>query len=84
MDIRWQYCTMVATQTQENRMLTVSILRETGKPDCMNLDTNQLGAAIAQLGSQGWEMCGFYTITLSDGLGQQFYFKRPLLQQSLN
>jgi hypothetical protein len=35
-----------------------------------------LGSAIAQLGSEGWEMCGFYTVSLVDGVGQQFYFKR--------
>ena len=69
---------MVATHTIENRMLVVSILRPDGGPECHTLRTTQLGAAIAQLGTEGWEMCGFYTITLSDGLGQQFYFKRPI------
>ncbi len=69
---------MVATHTIENRMLVVSILRPDDGPECHTLRTTQLGAAIAQLGTEGWEMCGFYTINLSDGLGQQFYFKRPL------
>ena len=31
-----------------------------------------------KLGEEGWEMCGFYTVNLSDGLGQQFYFKRSV------
>jgi hypothetical protein len=78
MDRKWEYCTMVATHTIENRMLIVSILRPDSAPECHNLRTTQLGCAIAQLGTDGWEMCGFYTINLSDGLGQQFYFKRPM------
>ena len=69
---------MVATHTVENRMLVMSILRSNGAPQGRSLGTLQLGAAIAQLGSEGWEMCGFYTINLADGLGQQFYFKRPM------
>jgi hypothetical protein len=77
-ETKWEYCTMVATQTTENRMLYVSVLREVGGPEGRKLGTAQLGAAIAQLGAEGWEMCGFYTINLADGLGQQFYFKRPL------
>ena len=68
---------MVATQTIENRMLVVSMLSANGTPKGRPLGTNQLGPAIAQLGAEGWEMCGFYTVNLSDGLGQQFYFKRP-------
>jgi hypothetical protein len=32
-------------------------------------------AAIAQLGAEGWEMCGSYTVNFPDGFGQQFYFK---------
>ena len=78
MNRKWMYCTMVATHTIENRMLVVSILRPDDRPECHTLRTTQLGAAIAQLGIEGWEMCGFYTINLSDGLGQQFYFKRPM------
>jgi len=78
MDRKWEYCTMVATRTLENRMLVVSILKPDGCPEGRNLGTTQLGAAIAQLGEEGWEMCGFYTVNLSDGLGQQFYFKRLL------
>ncbi len=78
---KWEYCTMVATHTIDNRMLVVSILRPDGVPERHKLQTPQLGSAIAQLGAQGWEMCGFYTIDLSDGLGQQFYFKRPLAFQ---
>lgn len=78
MDRKWEYCTMVATHTIENRMLVVSILKRDTGPECHTLRVNQVGAAIAQLGVDGWEMCGFYTVTLSDGLGQQFYFKRPL------
>ena len=69
---------MVATHTIENRMLMVSILKPDGGPECHNLRKIQLGAAIAQLGTEGWEMCGLYSVTLSDGLGQQFYFKRPI------
>jgi hypothetical protein len=78
MERQWEYCTMVATHTLENRLLVVSILKTNGGPECHKLATPQLGAAIAQLGTEGWEMCGFYTINLSDGLGQQFYFKRPV------
>jgi hypothetical protein len=59
-------------------MLVVSILKPSGSPDGRALGTTQLGPAIAQLGAEGWEMCGFYTVNLSDGMGQQFYFKRPL------
>jgi hypothetical protein len=69
---------MVATHTIEDRMLVVSLLKPNGGPEGRALGTTQLGSAIAQLGAEGWEMCGFYTINLSDGLGQQFYFKRPL------
>lgn len=79
MDRKWEYCTMVATHTIENRILVVSILKRDSGPECHDLHVNQVGAAIAQLGVEGWEMCGFYTVTLSDGLGQQFYFKRPLI-----
>jgi hypothetical protein len=78
MERQWEYCTMVATQTVESRLLVVSILKPDGRPECHSLRTPQLGAAIAQLGTEGWEMCGFYTINLSDGLGQQFYFKRAM------
>jgi hypothetical protein len=78
MKTKWEYCTMVATQTIENRLLAVSLLKLYGGPEGHALATNQLGTAIAQLGADGWEMCGFYTVNLSDGLGQQFYFKRPL------
>jgi hypothetical protein len=78
MDRKWEYCTMVATHTVEDRTLVVSVLKANGRPEGHSLGTPQLGAAIAQLGSDGWEMCGFYTINLSDGLGQQFYFKRPM------
>lgn len=67
---------MVATQTINDRMLVVSILKPDGNPERHNLQTSQVGLAIAQLGAQGWEMCGFYTVPLSDGIGQQFYFKR--------
>ncbi len=69
---------MVATHTIEDRMLVVSILKPNGGPEGRTLTTTQIGPAIAQLGAEGWEMCGFYTINLSDGLGQQFYFKRPI------
>ncbi len=69
---------MVATHTMEDRMLVVSILKPNGGPEGLTLTTTQIGPAIAQLGAEGWEMCGFYTINLSDGLGQQFYFKRPI------
>ena len=79
MERKWEYCTMVATHTIENRTLVVSILRPDGGPESHNLRTTQLGSAIAQLGTEGWEMCGFYTINLSDGLGQQFYFKRLMV-----
>jgi len=67
---------MVATHTIEDRMLVVSILKSNGGPEGHALRTTQVGPAIAQLGTEGWEMCGFYTVNLSDGLGQQFYFKR--------
>lgn len=69
---------MVATQTMENRLLVVSILKPNGAPEGHPITATQLGAAIAQLGAEGWEMCGFYTVPLADGMGQQFYFKRPL------
>ena len=75
---KWEYCTMVATQTIENRMLVVTTLNPTRTPQGRQLSTPRLGTAIAQLGVEGWEMCGFYTVNLSDGLGQQFYFKRPM------
>jgi hypothetical protein len=78
MERRWEYCTLVATQTIENRRLIVSILKPTGGPECYPLATNQLGPAIAELGADGWEMCGVYAVNFSDGTGQQFYFKRPL------
>ena len=78
MDRKWEYCTMVATHTIENRRLVVSVLKANSGPENHSLATTQLGPAIAQLGSEGWEMCGFYTVPLSDGLGQQFYFKRPI------
>jgi hypothetical protein len=78
MDKKWEYCTMVATHTIENRMLVVSILKPSGYPEGRSLGAIQLGPAIAQLGTEGWEMCGFYTVNLPDGLGQQFYFKRPI------
>ena len=76
MDRAWEYCTMVATHTIENRTLVVTLLKANGKPEGHSLETPTLGAAIAQLGAEGWEMCGFYTVNLPDGLGQQFYFKR--------
>ncbi len=78
MDRKWEYCTMVATHTMTNRKLVVSILRSNSGPEARRLETSQVGPAIAQFGSEGWEMCGFYTIPLTDGLGQQFYFKRPV------
>ncbi len=78
MNQKWEYCTMVATQTMENRRLMVSILKAGRPPEGRGLGEIQLGIAIAQLGVEGWEMCGFYTINLDDGLGQQFYFKRPI------
>ena len=78
MDRKWEYCTLVATHTMTNRMLAITILNSSGDPQRHKLGTNQLGSAIAQLGCEGWEMCGFYTINLTDGLGQQFYFKRLL------
>ena len=78
MDRKWEYCTMVATHTIADRALVVSILKPSGGPQGHTLGTTQLGPAIAQLGWEGWEMCGFYTLNLADGLGQQFYFKRPL------
>jgi hypothetical protein len=49
-----------------------------GVPQDHNSITPRLGATIAQLGSEGWEVCGFYTINLSDGLGHLFYFKQPM------
>jgi hypothetical protein len=73
---KWEYCTMVATHTVADRMLVVTFLRANGKPEGHSLGTPTLGAAIAQLGAEGWEMCGFYTVNFPDGLGQQFYFKR--------
>ncbi len=69
---------MVATQTLSDRMLVVTLLKPSSKPEGRSLGKIQLGSAIAQLGCEGWEMCGFYTVNLPDGLGQQFYFKRPL------
>jgi hypothetical protein len=78
MDRKWEYCTMVATHTIENRMLVVSILKTNGCTEGRNLGMVQLGTAIAQLGTEGWEMCGFYTVNFPDGLGQQFYFKRAI------
>jgi hypothetical protein len=78
MDQKWEYCTMVATRTIEDRMLVVSTLKTNGGPEGRSLGTIQLGSAIAQLGCEGWEMCGFYTVPLPDGMGQQFYFKRPV------
>jgi hypothetical protein len=76
MDKKWEYCTMVATHTLEDRMLVVTLLKASGKPEGRSLGTATLGAAIAQLGAEGWEMCGFYTVNFPDGQGQQFYFKR--------
>jgi hypothetical protein len=76
MERRWEYCTMVATQTLQDRMLVVTFLKANGKLEGRSLGTPTLGAAIAQLGAEGWEMCGFYTVNFPDGLGQQFYFKR--------
>ncbi|MBL1138330.1 MAG: hypothetical protein HND46_23750 [Chloroflexi bacterium] len=73
---KWEYCTMVATQSSANRMLVVTFLRATGTPEGRSLGILTLGAAIAQLGAEGWEMCGFYTVNFPDGAGQQFYFKR--------
>ena len=67
---------MVVTQTLEDRRLIVSTLKFNCEPEGRNLGRIQLGSAIAQLGTEGWEMCGFYTVNLPDGLGQQFYFKR--------
>ncbi len=75
---RWEYCTMVATQTIDDRTLVISTLKSNSPPEGRVLGKIQLGTAIAQLGTEGWEMCGFYTVNLSDGMGQQFYFKRPL------
>ena len=69
---------MVAAQRIEDRMLVVTFLKEAGQPEGRKLGAVTLGAAIAQLGAEGWEMCGFYTVNLIDGLGQQFYFKRPV------
>jgi hypothetical protein len=76
MERKWEYCTMVATHTLEDRMLAVTLLRANGKPEGHSLGTFTVGAAIAQLGAEGWEMCGFYTANFPDGVGQQFYFKR--------
>lgn len=76
MERKWEYCTLVAANTAEDRMLVVTFLRANGQPKGRNLGASTLGAAIAQLGTQGWEMCGFYTVNFPDGLGQQFYFKR--------
>jgi hypothetical protein len=73
---KWEYCTMVATHTVADRMLVVTFLRAKGKPEGRSLGASTLGAAIAQLGAEGWEMCGFYPVSFPDGLGQQFYFKR--------
>lgn len=75
---KWEYCTMVATHTAADRMLVVTLLRAQGAPEGRSLGTPTLGAAIAQLGAEGWEMCGFYTVNFPDGLGQQFYFKRRM------
>ena len=69
---------MVATQTTKDRMLVVTYLKANDNSEGRSLRTSTLGAAIAQLGGEGWEMCGFYTVNLSDGLGQQFYFKRQV------
>ncbi len=69
---------MVASHSIEDRMLMITFLRANGKPEGRSLDTPTIGAAIAQLGTEGWEMCGFYTVNFPDGIGQQFYFKRPL------
>ncbi len=76
MNKRWEYCTMVATNTIKDRMLVVSILKSSSPPEGRALGVIQLGSAIAQLGVEGWEMCGFYAVNLPDGSGQQFYFKR--------
>lgn len=78
MERKWEYCTMVATDTLADRMLVVTFLRANGKPEGRSLETATLGAALAQLGAEGWEMCGFYTVNFPDGLGQQFFFKRPM------
>ena len=67
---------MVATHRLEERTLVVTMLKLHGGPEGRNLGKIQLGPAIAQLGAEGWEMCGFYTVNLADGLGEQFYFKR--------
>lgn len=75
---KWEYCTMVFTHTLEDQKLVVSTLRLNHEPEGRSLGRTQLGPAIAQLGAEGWEMCGFYTVNLSDGLGQQFYFKRAV------
>ena len=75
---KWEYCSMVATHTIANRMLVACILKANGEPESRPMKTTQLGAAIAQLGAEGWEMCGLYTVSFSDGVGQQLYFKRPL------
>lgn len=69
---------MVATHTLADRRLVVTLLRAQGQPEGRSLGTATLGAAIAQLGAEGWEMCGLYTVNFPDGLGQQFFFKRPM------
>ncbi len=69
---------MVAAESLSERMLVVTFLKEAGQPEGRRLGAVTLGAAIAQLGAEGWEMCGFYTVNLIDGLGQQFYFKRQM------
>ena len=76
MQSKWEYCTMVATDTTSSRMLVVTYLRAQGKPEGRDFGHCTVGAAIAELGAEGWEMCGFYTVTFPDGVGQQFYFKR--------
>lgn len=75
---KWEYCTLVATDSGQNRMLMMTILRPNGPPEGHHLGPVTTGAAIARLGAAGWEMCGFYTVNFPDGLGQQFYFKRPV------
>ncbi len=76
MERKWEYCTLVATQTIADHMLVITFLRSNAQPEGHSLGNPTLGAAIAQLGTEGWEMCGFYTVNFRDGLGQQFYFKR--------
>lgn len=75
---RWEYCTLVATQTDSASTLLASVLDTRGEPSFHPMQTDQLGPAIAQLGCEGWEMCGFCIIPFADGIGQQFYFKRVL------